>query len=177
MPRQEGLVEVIPSWAFLLQCVYGDQPEISHLRFVVSTKAMFCDGDRSNTNNKNIIDWLHVLFIGIFKATHDIAARGEASTKLAAARLFQPSLYSLSRLEAKGGKDDRRGGEGRLANTSLKASGGDAQSMYEDMLKEKNLQDSEHQRVVPLSGKNTDLFLSLFDIKGRIPSLVGHCLL
>ncbi len=142
---------------------------------------MFCDGDHSN--NKNIIDWLHVLFIGILKATHDIAARGEASTLLAAARFFQPLL---SRLEAKGGEADRRGGEGRVANTSLKASGGDVQSMYEDMLKEKtlqqqqaqkNLQEAEHQRVVPLSGKNTDLFFSLFDIKGRILSLVGHCFL
>ena len=149
-----------------------------------STKAIFCDGDHSN--NKNSIDWLHVLFIGILKAAHDIAARGEASTMLAAARFFQPSLYSLSRLEAEGGKEYRRGGEGRVANTSLKASIGDAQSMYEDMLKEKtlqqqqaqkNLQEAEHQRVVPLSGKNTDLLFSLFDIKGRIPSLVGHCLL
>ena len=145
---------------------------------------MFCDGNHSD--NKNSIDWLHVLFIGILNATHDIAARGEASTLLAAARFFQPSLYSLSRLEAKGGEADRPGGEGRVANTSLKASGGDAQLMYEDMLKEKTmqqqqaqkyLQEAEHQRVVPLSGKNTDLFLSLFDIEGRIPSLVGHCLL
>ena len=73
-----------------------------------------------------------------------------------------------------------------MANTSLKASGGDAQSMYQDMLKEKtlqqqqaqkNLQEAEHQRSEPLSGKNTDLFLSLFDINGRLPSLVGHCFL